>query len=88
MDPFTRLVNTPARLSDLLRHLRGAAGLTQAELAAASGLHVSTVSAVEHGRPATPATRLALLQALAGEVHPADLTGLPGSAVLAALAGG
>ncbi|WP_367131619.1 BTAD domain-containing putative transcriptional regulator [Saccharothrix sp. HUAS TT1] len=60
-----REAEQPARFARALRRRRREAGLTQAELAAASGISVRTVRAVEQGRPARPGS-LAKLAAAVG----------------------
>jgi predicted ATPase/DNA-binding XRE family transcriptional regulator len=62
-------MHSAANFSELLRHLRKRAGLTQGELAAAAGCSVSYISALETGqrRPDVEMVRTQLAPALAGD---------------------
>jgi transcriptional regulator with XRE-family HTH domain len=62
-------------ISDLLRDARVAAGLTQSQLARASGTSQATLSAYEHGHKSPSASTLARILAAAG----ARLTTVPAS---------
>jgi transcriptional regulator with XRE-family HTH domain len=51
-------IYTAASLGDAIRHYRTQAGLTQAQLAEATGLQRSYLSELEHGKETEQVTRL------------------------------
>ena len=51
-------IYSPASLGDAIRHYRTEAGLTQAELAEATGLQRSYLSEMEHGKETEQLTRV------------------------------
>jgi transcriptional regulator with XRE-family HTH domain len=51
-------VYSPASLGDAIRHYRNEAGLTQAQLAAATGQQRSYLSELEHGKETEQLTRV------------------------------